>query len=253
MWNSWNLTVKEQSKISWREPRHLIQLQLNMKLPGTHKNSWKSIPLLYWSTFQCHQPVRWNFTSSHLLDPFVSTVTDLINEIAKIFQLENVDPKRFRLLECQGGKIKKTYDSRNESLTPINTEKSTLYLEEIEGVELMIRVLLKTLNPKSHFLLHFWKESNETIRNSIQIRNQTGEPVKKLKTRLALKLATPSDTLYALPLLRPAWPQIGRPCRNLVKIAPWQIRRRRSAGHSDEWPRKQRSNSGFDGAIRFRK
>lgn len=198
------------------------------------------------------------------LTPFVSTVTDLINEIAKIFQLENVDPKRFRLLECQGGKIKKTYDSRNESLTPINTEKSTLYLEEIEGgtVDTAVTATVTNANanantnvkyPNLISCFTFEKNPMKPFGIPFKFEIKSGEPVKKLKTRLALKLATPSDTLTLFLFSGQRDRKLDDPAEILSKLPPGKF------GDDDQLaiqmsdPRKQRSNSGFDGAIRFRK
>lgn len=182
------------------------------------------------------------------LTPYVSTVTDLINEIAKIFQLENVDPKRFRLLECQGGKIKKTYDSRNESLTPINTEKSTLYLEEIE-----LAVSNDSKPPNLISCFTFEKNPMKPFGIPFKFEIKSGEPVKKLKTRLALKLAIPSDTLTLFLFSGQRDRKLDDPAEILSKLPPGKFNDDDQLAIQMNDPRKQRSNSGFDGAIRFRK
>ena len=176
------------------------------------------------------------------LTPYVSTVGDLIKKVT------GSDEKlmKFRLLQVINGKIKTTFSvgGTNESLTPIEPEKCSLYLEEIvdDGNSKLMSCFTFEKNPSKPFGIPF----------KFEIKPE--ETVKMLKTRLAQKLTIPSpDTLNIFLFSGSRDRKLEDADEILFNLPGGKF------GDEDQLaimmidPRKIRSNSGFDGAIRFRK
>lgn len=184
------------------------------------------------------------------LTPYVSTVGDLIKKVTgtKGNEIEGNEKNlsSFRLLEVLNCKIKRTFsvDSQNESLTPIEPEKCSLYLEEVEVEEnnsKLISCFTFEKNPSKPFGIPF----------KFQIKPE--ETVKTIKTRLAQRF-TISPEAINLFLFSGARDRKLDDLNEILFNLPGG-----KFGDEDHLalmmadPRKQRSNSGFDGAIRFRK
>ena len=179
------------------------------------------------------------------LTPYVSTVTDLIAEIGKLYSLPGLNPKCFRLLAVQGGKIKKTYmtASSSESLTPIDPEKCSLYLEETSEFD----ALAVTIS-----CFTFEKSPNKPFGIPFKFEIKSGETVKKLKSRLAQKLSTTFDNLSLFLFSGQRDRKLEDPGEILSQL-PGKFTDDDQLAIQMTDPRKQRSSSGFDGAIRIRK
>lgn len=177
------------------------------------------------------------------LTPYVSTVGDLIKKVTG----SEENRMNFRLLEVLNGKIKRSYSvgGANESLTPINPEKCSLYLEEINensDDSKLISCFTFEKNPSKPFGIPF------------KFEIKPGETVKTLKTRLSQKLSTSSPESINLFLFSGSRDRKLEDSNEILYNLPGG-----KFGDEDHLavmmldPRKQRSNSGFDGAIRFRK
>lgn len=179
------------------------------------------------------------------LTPYVSTVSDLIAEISSDFGINNLDPRRFRLLSVYGGKIKKTYSvgSFFESLTPIEPEKCSLYLDEIQEID-------ENSNLISCFT--FEKTPTKPFGIPFKFELKSGETVKKLKSRLSQKLTTTPDNLSLFLFSGSRDRKLDDPLEILSEL-PGKLSDEDQLAVQMADPRKQRSNSGFDGAIRIRK
>ena len=175
------------------------------------------------------------------LTPYVSTVGDLIKKVTR----SEEKLMNFRLLEVLNGKIKRTFSvgSSNESLTPIEPEKCSLYLEEING------------NPDSKLISCFTFEKNPSKPFGIPFKFEIKpeETVKTLKSRLAQKFTVSPDTLNLFLFSGSRDRKLEDLNEILFNLPGGKF------GDEDHLavmmidPRKQRSSSGFDGAIRFRK
>lgn len=176
------------------------------------------------------------------LTPYVSTVGDLIK---KVVTGSGDKLMNFRLLEVKNGKIKRTFSvgSSNESLTPINPEKCSLYLEEIN----------ENSNSKLISCFTFEKNLSKPFGIPFKFEIKPEETVKTLKIRLAHKFAVSPETLNLF-LFSGSRDRKLEDLNEILFNLP-------GGKFSDEDhlavmmidPRKQRSNSGLDGAIRFRK
>ena len=193
------------------------------------------------------------------LPPYVSTITDLIKEIYYDKEGEGegakeIDYKRFRLFEVVNGKIKRTFSigTCNESLTSIEPEKCSLYLdfEEIsddeekgEDEEVMESKIISCFtfekNPLKPFGIPF----------KIDIRPE--ESVKSLKTRISQRFNVPVEALFFMPGSRER--KLEDPSEILYNLPGGKFTDEDQLGVMMSDPRKNRSTSGFDGAIRFRK
>lgn len=175
------------------------------------------------------------------LTPYVSTINDLLKEIITDV---SVDLKRFRLLEVVNGKIRRTFASGsvNESLTPIDPEKCSLYLEEgeVSGAERLISCFTFEKTPTKPFGIPF----------KIDIRPD--ETVKALKTRIIQRLSDNNLTLFLFSGARER--KLDDPNEILFNLPGGaKFTDEDQLGLMMNDPRKLRSSSGFDGAIRFRK
>lgn len=178
------------------------------------------------------------------LAPYVSTMSDLITEIGNTFNITNLDPNRFRLLSVQGGKIRRTYSvgSVHESLTPIEPEKSSLYLDEIteQADSNLISCFTFEKSPSKPFGIPF------------KLKIKSGETVKKLKSRLAQKLSSSPENLSLFLFSGPRDRKLDDPDEILAEL-PGKFGDEDQLAIQMADARKQKPNSGFDGAIRIRK
>lgn len=175
------------------------------------------------------------------LTPFVSTVADLIRALG--IKEENVS--NYRLLEAIGGKIRRTFfvGGEFESLTTIEPEKCSLYLEEIPKGE-----------SKSIACFTFEKNPTRPFGFPFKIDLRPDEPIKALKQRLAQKLAVSVDAINALFLFN------GQRDRKLDDPAEC-LANLPGGNFSDEndqlgimlAERSKIKSAASDGAIRFRK
>lgn len=173
------------------------------------------------------------------LTPYVSTVTDLFKAIGI-----TTDFERFRLLEAVNGKIKRCFavGTPNESLTPINLERCSLLIEEGASDDKLISCFTFEKNPAKPFGIPF----------KFEIKPQ--EPLKALKTRLAQRLNIPQPDSLTLFLFSGSRDRKLDDSNEVLADLPGG-----AFGDDDHLavmmadPRKQRSSSAFDGAIRFRK
>lgn len=173
------------------------------------------------------------------LSPYVSSVTDLIREIRP----QTEDPKKYRLLKVQTGRIRETLaaGSINESLTFIDPEKCNLYLESAEHLD---------ENDKLISCYTFERSTVKPFGIPFKTVLKAGETVKSLKSRLSSRLANPIESLILMNGNR------ERKLEDLNEILtnlPGKFSDDDQLAVQMGDPRKHRSSSGFDGAIRFRK